>query len=265
MAVLEWDKVGERRYETGVDRGVLYLPDGRGIAWNGLAGIEDTSTRETQSYYLDGVKFLERHTIGGYTGRLRAFTYPDEFDEVVGNEAPLDGLIYYGQAPQLFNLTYRTKIGNDLNADHGYKIHVLYNLLAIPDNVGFESMGEEVTPVEFAFNLSGTPASVDGHRPTAHVSIDSTKVNADILATIEDVLYGSATGNPRLPPINELTDLLQMFGSLVIVDNGDGTWTAIDLADQYITMDSPTQFTITDADATYLDVSTYTVSTTNPN
>lgn len=265
MAVLEWDKVGERRYETGVDHGVLYLDDGRAVVWNGLTGIEDGSSREAQSFFLDGMKYLERHTVGVYSGRLRALTYPDEFEEILGNEPVANGLIYYNQSPKSFNLTYRTRIGNDLSADHGYKIHVLYNLMAIPENVGFETIGESTNPVEFSFALSGTPPMIAGHYPTVHISIDSTKTNPDILATIEDILYGSAISNPRLPPIDELTSLLEMFGSLVIVDNGDGTWTAIDLADQYITMDSSTQFTINNVDVTYLDVSTYEVSTTNPN
>jgi hypothetical protein len=118
--------------------------------------------------------------------------------------------------------------------------------------------------MEFAWALTGTPPSLSGFRPTVHISIDSTKAAPETLATIETVLYGTDVANPRLPEIDEMTDLMSMYGSFVVVDNGDGTWTGIDLAGDYVTMDSPTQFTVDNVDATYSDTDTYSVSTTTP-
>lgn len=265
MATLVWDQVGERTYEVGVDRGVLYLEDGRSAVWNGLRAIEESYDREASSFYIDGVKYLQRMTPGDFSARLRALTYPDEFDSVIGAEPIGEGMTYYGQPPKKFNMSYRTKLGNDIEGtDHGYKLHILYNLMAVADTKMYNTLEESLTPVEFAFTITGTPVAIEGYRPTVHISIDSTKTNPSVLSTIEDILYGTPFVNPRLPSLDEVTNLMEMFGSLVIVDNGDGTWTAIDLAEQYITMDSPTQFTISNVDATYSDPQTYTVSTTTP-
>ncbi len=265
MATLVWDKAGERTYELGVDRGVLYLEDGRGYVWNGLRGIEESYDRETTAYYIDGVKYLQKMTPGDFSAKLQALTYPEEFDSVIGAEPVGEGMTYYGQPPKKFHLSYRTKVGDDLHGnDAGYKLHILYNLMAVPDAKSFSTMEESISPVEFGFTLTGTPVFIEGYRPTVHISIDSRTTNPDVLSAIESILYGSATTNARLPSLDEATNLMEMFGSLVIVDNGDGTWTAIDLADQFITMDSPTQFTIDNVDSTYIDADTYTVSTTTP-
>jgi len=265
LATLQWDKVGERSFETGVDRGVLYLRDGRVIPWNGLRSVEESTDSESQAFYLDGVKYLHRVSPGDYAGRLVALTYPDEFDELQGVDHVAEGMSYYNQGFKPFHLSYRTRAGNDVEGiDHGYKLHILYNVLAVPDTRSFSTLADQLTPVEFAWSLNATPPAVSGHRPTAHISIDSRNSNPDVLSTIEEILYGSDFTNPRIPSLDEITELMSMFGALVIVDNGDGTWTAIDLADQFITMDSPTQFTINNVDATYSDPDTYQVSTTNP-
>lgn len=265
MAQLAWDQVGDRLYQTGVDRGVLYLSDGTAVAWNGLRSVEESSDQEVQAFYLDGVKYLQRISPGDFTGKLTAFTYPDEFDRVQGAETVAQGMLYHNQAPQSFGLTYRTQIGNDVDGtEHGYKIHLLYNVMAIPDAVAHASLSESVQPIEFGWSLTGVPPAITGHRPTVHISIDSRNTDPVVIETIEGILYGTPITNPRFPKLDEITSYFEMYGSLVVVDNGDGTWTAIDLADQYITMNSSTQFTIDNVDATYLDVSTYNVSTTTP-
>jgi hypothetical protein len=143
-------------------------------------------------------------------------------------------------------------------------IHLLYNILAQPDSREFSTLSDDVDPTEFSWSLTGTPPLIGGYRPTVHVTIDSRKTNPDVLQAIEDILYGSADAQPSIPSISELKGLFDALGALIIVDNGDGTWTAIDLADDYITMDSATEFTITGADADFLDASTYEISTTNP-
>lgn len=265
MAPIKWDEVGERYFETGIDRGVLYLNDGRAVAWNGLTSVEDGSDKEVSSYYLDGVKYLSKITPGEFSGKLKAFTYPIQFDQVNGIASDGAGLSYYDQPPQDFSLSYRTRIGNDLvGTEYGYKIHILYNLVADPDPATFDTIGEDVKAIDFTWALTGTPPPLVGHRPTVHVAIDSTLTDDSALKVIEDVLYGTDTTNPRLPSIKELEDLFKAFGILVIVDNGDGTWTAIDQANDYITMLGPDLFQIDNADAVYLDVTTYQISTTYP-
>lgn len=266
MTALIWDQIGERIFQTGVDRGVLYLSDGTVVPWNGLSGLEENSPKDSNSYYLDGTKYLETLSPGDFSGRLKAFTYPSEFDEVNGVATVAPGLAYYDQRSKMFNLSYRTRVGNDVAGPNlGYKIHLLYNLVANPEIVNFETLSSASKPVEFSWTLSGVPPKIRrGYRPTIHISIDSTKTDPDTLQTIENILYGTAVTNPRLPSIDELTDLFASIGTLVIVDNGDGTWTAIDVGGEYIEMLNDTTFEIHGADAEFLDVSTYEISTTIP-
>lgn len=264
MAELVWDNVGQRRYQYGIDRGVLYLQSGVAIAWNGLTGMDEETDSELSSFYLDGVKFLENLSPGEFSGKLKAFTYPDAFDPLVGTVDVAPGLEFHEQPPQSFNLSYRTRIGDDTDSDAGYKIHLLYNILAKPESGEFKTVSDDPDLAEFSWSLSGTPPLIGGLRPTVHITIDSLKANAEVLAEIEKVLYGTADSPARLPSIVELKTLFNALGALIVLDNGDGTWTAIDLSNDYITMDSATEFTITGANATFLDASTYELSSTNP-
>jgi hypothetical protein len=264
MTALVWNRAGEKVYQTGISKGVLYMRDGRVVVWNGLTTMDDGVDTDLTSYYLDGVKYLENLAPGDFSGKLKAWTYPDELDEVMGIIEVTPGLQYYEQPPQSFSLSYQTKVGNDLDADVGYKIHLLYNLLAQPDEASFETLSDEVTPVEFGWSLTGTPPLLSGYRPTVHVVVDSTKAPPEVTALIEDILYGTDESDPRFPDISELRSLFETIGVLTIIDNGDGTWTAVDVSNEYISMDSPTQFTITGADVAYLDASTYTIATTTP-
>lgn len=264
MTALEWDKVGERVYQTGVDRGVLYLKDGRSAVWNGLTSVEDTATSESKSFYLDGVKYLETVIPGDYEGKLQAFTYPDELDELTGIKTVVSGVVYYDQPSQSFNLSYRTKVGNDVDGlDYGYKIHLLYNVLAKADSYKFDTLKEQSDPSEFVWTLSGIPPKIGGYRPTAHVAIESTNVDSDILEILENSLYGTDVSDPRFPTIIELAELFQYQSALLIIDNGDGTWTAVDQGSNYITMLDGDTFQIENADADFLDASTYEISSTN--
>jgi hypothetical protein len=263
MTALQWDQVGDRRFETGIDRGVLFLSDGRAIAWNGLTGIEDSTTRELQAHYLDGVKFLEREIIGDYSAKLKAFSYPEEFNEVLGVKQVHEGLYYHDQPSERFNLCYRTLVGNDIDGtDHGYRIHILYNVMAIPDAQSFSTLGESAQVTEFSWTLSGIPPATPGYRPTMHISIDSTQTDLPRLQDIEEMLYGTDSADPELPPLSEFTDFFDQFNNLYITDNGDGTWTATDAGEDFITMIDATTFVIDNANATYLDAVTYEISTT---
>jgi hypothetical protein len=265
MTAIVWDEIGERIYQTGVDHGVLYLHDGTIVAWNGIVDVEESPSAELKSFFLDGIKYLETLSPSDFIGKLKAFTYPDEFDSVNGIAHVAPGLAYYDQAPESFNLSYRTKIGNDLEAEkYGYKIHILYNIIANPDSYAFVTAQDSgVQPIEFGWTLTGTPQKVNKFRPTAHISINSRTTPAEILKLIEDKLYGTATSPPSLPSINEISEYFGYRGALLIVDNGDGSWLAIDESSTYINMLDETTFEIVGADATFLDSETYEISSTN--
>jgi hypothetical protein len=264
MATLVWDEVSEKIYQTGIEHGVLYLHDGTVAPWNGLIDIEESTNSELKSFYLEGVKFLENLSPGDFQGKLKAYTYPDEFDSVNGLAVVAPGLTYYEQPPKSFNLSYKTRVGNDVDGtDYGYKIHILYNVLANPDTHSFQSISDSGAAVEFSWSLTGTPPKIDRVRPTVHISIDSRTTPPDILALLEKTLYGTATTSPSLPPITEIGEYFGFRGGLLIIDHGDGTWTAVDESDTYINMLDATTFQIDGADATYLDADTYTISSTN--
>ena len=255
MTVLEWDKVGDRVYQSGVDRGVLYLKDGRVAPWNGLTSVEDGTNPDLKSFYLDGVKILDHVTPGDFAGKLSAFTYPDEFDEVVGAPQIAPGLTFYEQPAKSFNLTWRTKVGNDLEPDLGYKIHLLYNVMAVPDAQKFDSLSDSVGAPEFSWTLSATPpiGTIDGIRPTTHLSVDSRSAREDLLQQMEDILYGTEFTAPRFPTVLEVRLLFGEVGGLYIIDNGDGTWTALDPSDDFITMLDSETFQIEHANADFID------------
>ena len=265
MAVLTWDEIGDRVYESGVDRGVLYLQDGAVAVWNGLIGIEESPNAELKSFYLDGIKFLENLTPRDFLGKLTAFTYPDEFDTVNGIAHVAPGLSYHEQPPTSFNLSYRTRIGNDIEGDElGYRIHILYNILANPEAIAYSTLTDSgVQPITFGWTLTGTPQKIDKHRPTVHVSVDTRTTPPDILKILEGKLYGTKSTPPSLPPITEVGEYFGYRGALLIIDNGDGSWIAIDESDTYINMLEPTKFEIVGADATFIDPDTYTISSTN--
>lgn len=276
MTALVWDQKGERFYQTGVDRGVLYLQDGRAAVWNGLTSIEDSSDVELKSFHLDGVKYLEALIPGDFQGKLSAFTYPDEFESVIGivdvgqgtspTTNPIPGLYYYDQPPKSFNLSYRTIIGDDIQGmEYGYKIHILYNVVANPESLSFNTSSDSgVEPIEFSWSLSGTPpAKIKGFRPTIHISIDSTKTPPDLLKVLEDMLYGTDLHEPQLPSIQDIAEFFGYLGALLIIDHGGGMWSAVDESNTFITMSDPTTFQIVNADTTFLDPVTYRISSTN--
>lgn len=264
MATLVWDQVGERVYQSGISHGVLYLHDGTVAVWNGLTNIEESTDSELKSFHLDGVKYLETLVPGDFSGKLSAFTYPEEFDSVSGIASLNPGFAYYDQPSKSFNLSYRTKVGTDLDADHGYKIHILYNVIANPDARAFKTFEDKGEAIEFGWTLTGTPPKIEGFRPTVHVSIDSEETPPEILKILEDQLYGTDTSDASLPSIDDIAQYFGYLGALIIIDHGDGTWSAIDGADTYITMLDATAFQIDNADVTYVDANTYEISTTNP-
>jgi hypothetical protein len=224
VPALQWDQVGDRRFEAGVDRGVLYLGDDA-VAWNGLTGVDESPNTESRSFYQDGVKVLDVKVLGEYAATLKAYTYPDEFDQVLGIANDGKGLFIHDQRPRPFDLCYRTRIGNDVDGiDHGYRLHLLYSLMAVPNGTSFGTTESNVSPVEFSWALTSTPQDVTGYRPTAHLSIKSTDIDPGYMNFIESILYGTETSEAYLPSPTEMFDLIA--NRVTIVDNGDGTWTA---------------------------------------
>ena len=263
MTALVWDEVGKRTYEIGVDHGVLYLDDVV-VPWNGLINVEESPNAEAKSFYLEGVKYLVSVSPSDYIGKLKAFTYPEEFDAVNGIAHVAPGLSYYDQPPKSFSLSYRTKIGNDLEGeDFGYRIHILYNIFATPDPISFSTIDSSLKPIQFGWNLTGTPPKMDSVRPTVHISIDSRSTPPEILQLVEDKLYGTSSSAPSLPLITEINEYFGYLGALLIIDHGDGTWSALDESDNYINMLDDTTFEIVGADTVTLDPDTYEISSTN--
>lgn len=221
--ILSWDQVGDRRYETGLDRGVLYLPDGNVVPWNGLVSVTESTEREKKEYFLDGLKFADHVVPGSYSAKLGAFTYPDELDDLVGNGQYAPGVVVHDQRSKLFHLSYRTREANDLDSDAGYKIHIVYNVVAIPDSVALNTLSDTPGAALFGWSLSATPSRMFGIRPTAHISLHSRTIDPDVLQDIEDVLYGREFIDednpeilPSLPPLPELLSLIP------VVDEGGG-------------------------------------------
>lgn len=262
MTALVWDSTGSRTYETGVDRGVLYLEDGTGIVWNGITAVTNKHADEsTTALYFDGHKYFEQVNYADYSGTLTAFTYPDEFLAIEGEYEASAGLFLTNQAKRTFGLSYRSLVGNDVDGiEHGYKIHILYNLTAIPSDITYSSTDDSPDIADFSWDLKSIPEEVSGYRPTSHVIIDSRKVSPTALAQIEQALYGTVSSQASLPSIQELIVLTNSSVTIIITDNGNGTWTATG-PDNLFTI-SANDFQITGVNATFIDANTYQISTT---
>lgn len=262
MTALAWDKPTERSYETGLEGGVLYLTDNSGVVWNGLTSVdEDFSGVGTTQHYFDGIKYFDAQQYGEYAATLRALTYPDEFLEFEGFGQLSSGVFVDDQQPGRFGLSYRTRVGSATNNDLGYKLHIIYNLTADPDDSTFNSHQNSISPVEFGWKIKAVPELVEGFKPTAHFIIDSREVNPFTLQLLEDILYGTSTDDAYLPTISELLSFFLNSGYIVITDHGDGTW-SVEGPDDKVYFVGPGEFRIDDVDITYLDDDTYTVYTT---
>lgn len=221
MAKLTWDETGERTYETGVDHGVLYIPNSSGVlddgvAWNGLVTVTETpSGAEANAQYADNVKYLNLYSAEDFTATIEAFTYPDEFAQFDGLGEPTDGVVFGQQSRRPFGLSYRTRLGNDLQGDaYGHKLHLLYGATASPSEKAYSTVNDSPEAITFSWELSTVAVPVDDiagkeYRPTSLVVIDSTKVaNSANLETLETILYGTTGINPRLPLPNEVYTIL---------------------------------------------------------
>lgn len=260
MTKLQWNSVGSRYYEGGIDRGVLYIDDQTGVAWNGLTSVaENPSGGEAQPFYLDGIKYLNTSSPEEFQATLTAFTYPLEFEHCSGTYEPRPGMYLTQQKRKSFNLSYRTRIGNDLDNDYGYKIHLVYNALASPTNRPNSTFDSAIDPMDFSWNLTTRPPSISGYKPTSHIVIDSRYTDPTILSLVENILYGTDTDSPRMPSFAELISIFDTIATLTIIDNGDGTWTATAPFDVIRMLDATT-FAITADSAVFIDDTSYTIS-----
>lgn len=209
MARLLWDQVGERRYEAGVDQGVLYLATGGvydiGYAWNGLTTVtESPSGAEPSAQYADNIKYLNLMSNEEFGATIEAFTFPDEFAECDGSVLLHAGVTVGQQGRRSFGLSYRTKVGTDQSADAGYKIHLVYGCQAAPSEKAYATINDSPEAMAFSWEITTTPVAVTGYKPTALLTIDSTKVVEANLTALEDALYGTAGTAPRLPLPDEV-------------------------------------------------------------
>ena len=259
MTRLVWDQAGDRVYENGISQGVLYGSDSKGIPWNGLTAVEEIDNSSTEAVYFDGFKYADLITNNDFEGRIKAFTYPDEFLEYEGIDDWKPGFYLADQRRSRFGLSYRTEISND-QGPQGYKIHLLYNLLATPSNKTYETLSLDSEPMLFEWDVSAIPEPIDRFRPTAHVVIDSRKMDEFLLSDIEDILYGTEEVDALLPDLNGFVTFVQKWGRFIVTDNGDGTWTATTPLEGIITMVDPDTFSITTETAVYIDADSYTLS-----
>jgi len=215
MSKLVWDKIGERYYETGVNQGVLYIRgEGgtypKGVAWNGLISVtESPSGAESTPIYADNIKYLNLISTEEFGATIEAYTYPDEFAQCDGSAEIATGVMIGQQNRKVFGLSYKTTLGNDVDGtDYGYKLHLIYGALAAPSEKGYSTINDSPEAITFSWEVTTTPVSVTGFKPTASIMIDSTKADPTKLAALEDILYGSAGSEARLPLPDEVATLM---------------------------------------------------------
>ena len=216
MATLVWDQTGEKLYETGTKKGVLYPMSEsgtypKGVAWNGLTAVtESPSGAEATDLYADDIKYLSLMSAEEFGGTIEAYMYPDEFAECDGSAEPTPGVMIGQQSRKAFGMSYVTTLGNDVKGnDYGYKIHLIYGMKVSPSERGYQTINDSPEAITFSWEFTTTPVNITGFKPAACLTIDSTKVNPEKLKTLEDKLYGAESTEAQLPLPNEVISMLQ--------------------------------------------------------
>ena len=215
MAKLVWDESGKRLYETGVEKGVLYVQGENGqyqngVAWNGLTAVtESPSGAEPTALYADDIKYLELFSAEEFGATIEAYTYPEEFEACDGSASLGTGVTIGQQDRKAFGICYRTVVGNDVKGnEHGYKLHLVYGAKAKPSEKAYATVNDSPEAVTFSWEVTTTPVNVAGFKPTATVTIDSTKIQPDKLKAIEDKLYGTQDQEPTLLMPDEIKQII---------------------------------------------------------
>ena len=215
MSKLVWDQTGDRLYETGVKQGVLYpIATGgtypKGYAWNGLTAVtESPSGAEATALYADDIKYLNLLSTEEFGATIEAYTYPDEFAECDGSASIAEGVSIGQQKRKQFGLAYKTTLGNDVDGnDYAYKLHIIYGALAAPSEKAYATINDSPEAITFSWEVTTTPVSVNGFKPTASIVIDSTKANKEKLTALEDILFGTEEAEARLPLPDEIATLM---------------------------------------------------------
>ena len=213
--LLHWDGVGEKMYEAGVSKGVLFVTTpagayGNGVAWTGLTAVnESPSGAEENKHYADNIKYLSLVAAETFKCTVGAYTYPDEFAVCDGTASPTDGVFLGQQNRKSFGLCYRTRLGNDVAGnDYGYKLHLIYGCKAAPSSRSYQTINDSPEAIEFSWEVNTTPETVTGYKAVSNIVIDSTKVDATKLNTLLDMLYGTANTDPYLPDPNTVISTL---------------------------------------------------------
>lgn len=220
MPEITWDALEDRTYETGVDHGVLYIPNtegkyANGVAWNGLINItQSPSGGEPSPFYADNIKYFNLMSVEEFGATIEAYTYPAEFDQFDGGASIAKGVRVGQQNRKTFGLSYRTLKGNAVDGnDFGYKLHLIYGCLAAPSEKAHATVNDTPEPISLSWTVSTTPIPVGpGFKPTAHLSIDSTEVSAEDLKALEALLYGTGAGGPSLPTPSEVAGMFTPAG-----------------------------------------------------
>lgn len=264
MSRLVWHRPGSHRYENGIDQGVLYLPDGSAVPWNGLTEIDKKSERDANPVYFDGRKINDGVSVGDFSATLKAITYPEEMELLEGAEKMRNGVTVGDQPPKTFALCYRTMIGNEIEGEGvGYKINVIWNLTAIPNDRTYASVSDDPEIVEFEWDLVAVPEDIPGMRPTAHITLDTRYLDPWLIEDLEKILYGNSGAEASLIPMVDFITFLQEWYRVKIIDHGNGTWSAIEQRPGFITfIEEDWFFTITKIKAVYIDADTYEISDT---
>ena len=216
MAKLVFNGVGDRLFETGVKKGVLFvMGEGgtyeKGVVWNGLTAVtEKPSGAETTNLYADDVKYVVIYGAEEFEATIEAYTYPEEFEQCDGSAALVSGVNVGQQTRKTFAFCYTTSLGNDTEGqDFGYKIHIIYGCKAKPSEKSYSTINDSPEAVTFSWDVSTVPVPVEGMNPTATVVIDSTRLDSSKLKALEDKLYGTESSESELPLPDAIKTLVQ--------------------------------------------------------
>lgn len=255
MTKLVWGEPDKRLYEIGIDRGVFYPLEGIGVPWNGLVAVSEApSEGDLAEVHQDGRKLHQRRQRESFAAQIKAYTYPQEFQEYEGT---IEGVTR--QLRKSFDFSYRTLVGNALDPMAGYKIHLVYNATATPSDLEYSTMNSDAEAQTFTWDLTTIPEYLPNGGYSAHLIIDPSLAHDWVIEELENLLYGSSSNDPTMPTISEVVEIFQDGSLLTITDHGDGTWTA-EGPDEAIKMLSPTLFEITWPSAIYIDSNTYRIS-----